>query len=142
MIMRELFNTSIIGSKESGIDRAFGAVERAHKKYPELFTVALSQISEASLQRTTRAIERIGAILQEWLDSSGDFPIQPKQSSADAPGAGKLPYWNTPLKYPERDANGQVDLKTLSEIEVKQFLFADKIREIAVELLRAEQWIF
>jgi hypothetical protein len=30
----------------------------------------------------------------------------------------------------------------LSDLEAKQFAFAEKIRLIAVELLRAEQWIY
>ncbi len=35
-----------------------------------------------------------------------------------------------------------LNLQELNELELKQFLFAGKIREIVVELLRAEQWIF
>jgi hypothetical protein len=144
-IMRELFNGIVISPREtpaSGIDKVVQAINRAHDKYPELFTVQHRCISEAGKNYTERAIGRLGKLLQEWFDNHGGIPFNTREVSDAQPGALKLPYWNTPLKYPQRDQNGQIDLKSLTELEQKQFAFAERIREVAVELLRAEQWIF
>ena len=144
-IMRELFNGCVIGAKEipaSGIEKVVQAIHRAHDKYPELFTVEHRCISEAGKNYTERAIGRLGKLLQEWFDNHGGIPFNTRESKEGEPGPLTLPYWNTPLKYPQRDQNGQIDLHSLSELEQKQFAFAERIREIAVELLRAEQWIF
>jgi hypothetical protein len=142
-IMRELFSGIIVGPKETpttGIEKVMQAIERAHEKDPQLFTVEHKRISGAGRDYTDKAIEHIGNLLQCWFDTQGSIPFNPKDSIE--PGAGKLPYWNTSLRYPDRDENGRVDLSTLNDLERKQFAFAEKIREIAVELLRAEQWIF
>lgn len=142
-IMRELFSGIIIGPKEApttGIQKVLQAIEKAHDKDPELFTVEHKRISGAGREYTDKVVEHIGTLLQDWFDTQGSIPFNPKDSIE--PGALKLPYWNTSLKYPDRDENGRVDLSTLNELERKQFAFAEKIREIAVELLRAEQWIF
>jgi hypothetical protein len=142
-IMRELFSGIIIGPKETpttGIDKVLQAIGKAHEKDPELFTVEHKRISDAGRNYTDKAVEHVGSLLQHWFDAYGSIPFNPKDTIE--PGAGKLPYWNTSLKYPDRDDNGQVDLKTLNELERRQFAFAERIREIAVELLRAEQWIF
>ncbi len=142
-IMRELFSGIICGPRETsttGIDKVLQAIEKAHDKDPDLFTVEHKRISDAGRHYTDKAVEHVGTILQDWFDANGSIPFNPKDTIE--PGAGKLPYWNTSLKYPDRDDNGHVDLKTLNELELKQFAFAEKIREIAVELLRAEQWIF
>ena len=141
--MRELFSGIIIGPKETpttGIDKVLQAIGKAHEKDPELFTVEHKRISDAGRNYTDKAVEHVGSLLQHWFDAYGSIPFNPKDTIE--PGAGKLPYWNTSLKYPDRDDNGQVDLKTLNELERRQFAFAERIREIAVELLRAEQWIF
>lgn len=142
-IMRELFSGIIIGPKEApttGIQKVLQAIEKAHDKDPELFTVEHKRISGAGREYTDKVVEHIGMLLQDWFDTQGSIPFNPKDSIE--PGALKLPYWNTSLKYPDRDENGRVDLSTLNELERKQFAFAERIREIAVELLRAEQWIF
>jgi hypothetical protein len=142
-IMRELFSGIIIGPKEeqtTGIEKVLQAIEKAHDKEPELFTVEHKRISGAGREYTDKVVEHIGNLLQDWFDTQGGIPFNPK--SGVEPGALKLPYWNTSLKYPERDEHGRVDLSTLNELERKQFAFAERIREIAVELLRAEQWIF
>ncbi len=142
-IMRELFSGIIIGPRETpttGIDKVLQAIEKAHDKDPDLFTIEHKRISDAGRNYTDKAVEHVGNLLQDWFDAHGSIPFNPKDTIE--PGAGKLPYWNTSLKYPDRDDNGQVNLKTLNDLERRQFAFAEKIREIAVELLRAEQWIF
>jgi len=141
--MRELFSGIVIGPKEeptTGIQKVLQAIEKAHDKDPELFTVEHQRISGAGREYTDKVVEHIGDLLQDWFDTQGSIPFNPKDTIE--PGAGKLPYWNTALKYPDRDDCGKVDLSTLNDLERKQFAFAEKIREIAVELLRAEQWIF
>ncbi len=117
-------------------------MERAHEKQPHLFTVENPDIYSASKKCTEEAIDRIGNILQEWQDRYGAIPFTEKDSVIPEPGAAKLPFWNAPLLYPERDNNGGLNLKSLTEHQRRQFLFASKIRDIAVELLRAEQWIY
>ncbi|RTL37679.1 MAG: hypothetical protein EKK48_23635 [Candidatus Melainabacteria bacterium] len=142
-IMRELFSGIIIGPKEeptTGIQKVLQAIEKAHDKDPELFTVEHKRISGAGREYHDKVVEHIGDLLQDWFDTQGSIPFNPKDKVE--PGALKLPYWNTPLKYPERDEHGRVDLSSLNELQRKQFAFAERIREIAVELLRAEQWIF
>lgn len=142
-IMRELFSGIIIGPKEeptTGLQKVLQAIEKAHDKDPELFTVEHKRISGAGRDYHDKVVEHIGDVLQDWFDRHGTIPFNPRDRVE--PGALKLPYWNTPLKYPDRDEHGRVDLSTLNELERKQFAFAEKIREIAVELLRAEQWIF
>jgi hypothetical protein len=142
-IMRELFSGIIIGPKEeptTGIQKVLQAIEKAHDKDPELFTIEHKRISGAGREYTDKVVEHIGNLLQDWFDTHGGIPFNPKDRVE--PGALKLPYWNTSLKYPDRDEHGRVDLSSLTELERKQFAFAERIREIAVELLRAEQWIF
>ena len=142
-IMRELFSGIICGPKEepmTGIAKVLNAIEKAHDRNPELFTIEHARISGAGRNYTDKVVEHIGNLLQNWYDTQGNIPFNPKDTVE--PGALKLPYWNTALKYPDRDENGRVDLNTLNELERKQFAFAELIREIAVELLRAEQWIF
>lgn len=147
VLMGELFNGVIIGprcvpGKSSGIERAKVAFDHACQRYPELFKPALGVMPETDKNYAEKIIDRVGNILQSWFDLYGDIPFTPKTDALLEPGPGKLPFWNTPLKYPPRDEDGQLTLTDLCELELKQFLFADKIREIAVELLRAEQWIF
>ncbi|HEY9676722.1 MAG TPA: hypothetical protein V6C76_01875 [Drouetiella sp.] len=142
-IMRELFSGIIVGPKEeqtTGINKIAQAIDKAHERDPQLFIIENKRISGAGRNHTDKVVAHIGALLQGWFDEHGNIPFNPK--SATEPGALKLPYWNTPLKYPDRDEDGRVDLSTLTELERKQFAFAELIREIAVELLRAEQWIF
>lgn len=142
-IMRELFSGIIIGPREeqtTGIQKVLQAIEKAHDKEPDLFTVEHKRISGAGREYHDKVVEHIGDLLQDWFDTQGSIPFNPKDKVE--PGALKLPYWNAPLKYPDRDEQGRVDLSTLNELQRKQFAFAEKIREIAVELLRAEQWIF
>jgi hypothetical protein len=145
-IMRELFSGVIIGTREicvSGAQKVAEAIERAHERHPELFIVDTTEAFQASQKSTEKAVENVALILQEWLDShGGTLPFNPKSSIPAEPGSAKLPFWNAPLVYPERDSNGILDLDKLSELQRNQFYFAGRIRDIAVELLRAEQWIY
>lgn len=145
-IMIEMFNGIIIGPKElhknSGIERMTLALQRASNKNPNLFNVSAGSISESGREYFTRTVLRIGNILQEWYDQHEELPFTPKDKRSSMPGAGELPFWNAPLKYPRRDENGQLKLDELTELERRQFKFARHVREIAVELLRAEQWIY
>jgi hypothetical protein len=144
-IMRELFNGVVVGpveTKTTGADKIAAAIKKAHDKRPELFVIDNTHVYDTSRGFAERAIERVSMILQEWLDTSGEIPFTPKGAVPDEPGFAKLPFWNCALKYPDRDANGAMNLDSLSELERKQFKFAGLIRDIAVELLRAEQWIY
>lgn len=80
--------------------------------------------------------------MDDWYKTYGEIPFLPKDDGPAEPGPGRLPFWNAPLKYPARDESGRPILESLNDLERRQLLFAEKIREIAVELLRAEQWIF
>ena len=144
-IMRELFNGITVpscGERASGLSLVTGALKRAHEKHPELFVVDVRQISSDGHQYTQKALACVGAILEEWFVRYGDIPYYPKAERPLEPEPGKLPFWSCPLKYPTRDVNGAPDLSALTDLEARQFLFAEKIRQIAVELLRAEQWIY
>lgn len=145
-IMRELFCGITYGApaecRETGADKVSSAVERAHSRQPELFKLEHCRVSQESIRYSEQAIARVALILENWLESSGEIPFNPKESRNSEPGSAKLPFWNAPLKYPPRDNEGIVNLSSLSELELRQFQFAEKVREIAVELLRAEQWIF
>ena len=144
-VMRELFSAVVVGASEqklSGAQKVAQAVERAHAKRPQLFIVDNCEIYAASKECTERAIEQVGTILQQWLDKYGEIPFNKKEATRAEPGAAQLPFWNAPLIYPERDNGGGLNLEALSELQRRQFFFAARIRDIAVELLRAEQWIY
>lgn len=146
-IMTELFSGIVIGAREdahlvSGRQKVQVALERCRLKHPEIFQSEAVFSSEAGHQYLERTMDRVGSILQEWQDEYGDIPFSPRQSGLSEPGPGRLPFWNTALKYPRRDENGKQQMNTLSHHEQTQFYFAMRIREIAVELLRAEQWFF
>jgi hypothetical protein len=80
--------------------------------------------------------------LQDWFDNYGEIPFNIRETAKAEPGAAKLPFWNAPLIYPERDSSGLLSLDSLTHLQKTQFAFASRIRDIAVELLRAEQWIY
>lgn len=144
-IMRELFSGVVVGPHErsvTGFAKIEKAIERAHERHPELFTVDTNDVFSACEKNCERAIYRVSEILQQWLDEYGEIPFNQKNSMAAEPGAAKLPFWNAPLLYPERDSNGSLNVSSLNELQQKQFYFAARIRDIAVELLRAEQWIY
>jgi hypothetical protein len=143
-IMRELFSGIIYGgedpNRKSGHRIVEQSLQRAEDKHAQLFDQRLDNFSGVSNDYRRKAFERVGDILQEWYDAEGELPFE--ASEMNAPGDVRLPYWNAPLKYPPRLASGQPDDSCLSELEQKQFAFAQRIREIAVELLRAEEWVF
>lgn len=145
-IMTELFNGVVVGPRQnanmSGHDSIEQAVQRAREKYPELYSADVCTLSEAGNRYVESTFTLVGKIMDDWYKMHGPIPYNPKYMSGDEPGPGKLPFWNHPLKYPERDEDNSAILASLNDLEKEQFLFADKIREIAVELLRAEQWIF
>lgn len=146
-IMTELFSGIVIGSREeahlvTGRQRVQVALERCRIKHPEVFQSQAVFSSEVGHRYLERAMDRVGSILQEWQDEYGDIPFSPRQSGLSEPGPGRLPFWNTALKYPRRDENGKQLMNSLTHHEQTQFYFAMRIREIAVELLRAEQWFF
>lgn len=145
-IMTEIFNGVIVGPRQngnmSGHDKIKQAVQRSREKYPQLYTADVCALNEAGNRYVEQTYTLIGKIMEDWYRTHGTIPFNPKHMQGDEPGPGKLPFWNHPLKYPERDEDGGAILASLNDLETEQFLFADKIREIAVELLRAEQWIF
>jgi hypothetical protein len=145
-IMTELFNGVVVGPRHaasmSGHDSIEQAVARAREKYPDLYAADVCTLSEAGNRYLESTFVYVGNIMDDWYKVHGAIPYSPKLLSVDEPGPGKLPFWNHPLKYPERDEDGGPIMASLNDLEKEQFLFADKIREIAVELLRAEQWIF
>lgn len=145
-IMTELFAGVVVGPRHSaslsGHDAIEQAVARAKEKYPELYAADVCTLSEAGSRYVESTFTLVGKIMDDWYKAHGQIPYNPKYMSGDEPGPGKLPFWNHPLKYPERDEDGGAILASLNDLQKEQFLFADKIREIAVELLRAEQWIF
>jgi hypothetical protein len=145
-IMTEIFNGVIVGPRQnstmSGHDKIQQAVQRARERHPHLYTADVCALSEAGNRYIEQTYTHIGKIMDDWYKNHGSIPFNPKRTLGDEPGPGKLPFWNHPLKYPERDEDGGAILASLNELEKEQFLFAEKIREVAVELLRAEQWIF
>lgn len=146
-VMTELFANITVGPKElsctvSGSELVAQALERAKAKNPEIFQADAVFSSEAGHKYLERAIERVGNIISEWRKEYGDIPFSAREAIQSEPGPGRLPFWNTPLRYPLRDENGEQVMTSLSALEQTQFAFAVRIREIAVELLRAEQWFF
>jgi hypothetical protein len=144
-IMRELFNGVAYGATKPAnmgkyvLEKSLGC---AHERQPQLFNADQTLLSPASHDYTQKAIERVAEILQSWFDTEGEIPFQSAMNRDATQAYAQLPYWNTPLKYPPRDNFGMPMLGALQPLEQKQFAFADRIREIAVELLRAEEWIF
>lgn len=146
-IMTELLSGITVGPRDSlhnmtGSERVALAITRARQKQPEVFHNDVAFSSEAGHIYRNRSMERVGNILQEWHDEYGDIPFSPRQTGLVEPGPGRLPFWNVPLKYPQRGAQGEQLMDSLSHHEQTQFYFAVRIREIAVELLRAEQWFY
>lgn len=145
-VMTELFNGIVVGPRDpskapSGYESIERALRRAQEKHPDLYTAKYA-VSDAGDRFVEMTLERVGDTMDKWYKEHGPIPFNPKALSNDEPGPGKLPFWNTSLTYPERDEDGELIMASLNDLENEQFLFADKIREITVELLRAEQWIF
>jgi hypothetical protein len=143
-IMRELFSGIVYGGENpderSGSRSADQAVDRAKQKHPDLFNQDNSKMSALSKAYRRRALDGVGEILQSWFDVEGELPFQ--SGSQKTPGDLRLPYWNAPLTYAPRLPNGFYDVSKFSDLEERQYAFAQKIREIAVELLRSEEWVF
>ncbi|HNA74628.1 MAG TPA: hypothetical protein PKW73_14875, partial [Candidatus Obscuribacter sp.] len=118
------------------------AMERARVKNPEIFEKAAGYSSEEGHRNRDKAVEKVGLILSEWQAQYGDIPFSEREPSQSEPGPGRLPFWNTPLRYPLRNQQGEPIASSLTDLEQRQLAFACRIREIAVELLRAEQWFF
>jgi hypothetical protein len=146
-IMTELLSGVTVGPRDSlhlitGSERVELAMERARQKQPDVFHTDAAFSSETGHKYRNRSMERVGSILQEWQNEYGDIPFSPRPTGLVEPGPGRLPFWNVPLKYPKRGSNGEQLIDTLTHHEQTQFAFAMRIREIAVELLRAEQWFY
>jgi hypothetical protein len=145
-VMNELFSGVVVGPRGSSdpgeIERVTEALYRAQKREPQLFNIEYDSLPDATKRRLGQSVKRIGAILKDWYDNYGEIPFSPKTASDALPGPGLLPFWNAPLKYPPRDEVGNIQLDGLTELELRQFKFAAKIREITVEMLRAESWVF
>lgn len=144
-VMTELFNGVVVGPGEErvcGYKSIETAIDRAHQKFPSLYEADYCALSDDGSLYVEEALTRVGQIMDDWYRSHGRIPFSPKLAGMNEPGPGRLPFWNSPLKYPERNDDGSVNMESLSELEYMQYLFAEKIRHIAVELLRAEQWIF
>lgn len=144
-VMTELFNgITVVQGKEgdSGYIHIEEAINRAHEKFPLLYEAEYCALSEEGTDYVEETLEKVGHIMDEWYKHHGAIPFSPKEAADNEPGPGRLPFWNAPLKYPVRLEDGSLDIDSLTELEQHQYFFAEKIRNIAVELLRAEQWIF
>lgn len=147
MVMTELFNSMASGPRKNfgtvcGYEEIESAISRAHKRHPELYSLENLAVSQTGSKHVEEALEKVGKIMADWYRKYNEIPFSPKDPHNDRPGCGPLPFWNSPLTYPERDSDGKLLFESLNELQRQQFLFADRIREITVELLRAEQWIF
>ncbi len=148
VIMTELFSGLVVGPNETSIRQidAATAAARATIKEPGFFSLSASmaniKASALAQQQVTVAFSRVDKILADWYETYGAIPYNPKDAVTAGPGPGTLPFWNAPLRYPDRDATGNIIIESLSALEQRQFLFAGCIRDIAVELLRAESWLF
>lgn len=146
-IMTEVFAGITVGPRDkargnTGSDLVRQSMDRARQKNPEVFESSAGFSSDEGHKNFEKAIEKVGQILTDWQNEYGAIPFCEREPSQSEPGPGRLPFWNTPLRYPLRGENGEPILSSLSELEQRQFAFACRIREIAVELLRAEQWFF
>jgi len=146
-MMTELFSGVVEGPREAaknikGRDLVAQALERARHKNPGLFDSQNVYTSEAGQKYLDRSLERVGSLLEDWQSRFGPIPFTVRDSNHSEPGPGRLPFWNSPLKYPRRNEQGEINIDSLTPYEQKQFAFAQTVREIAVELLRAEQWFF
>ncbi|MBI4821880.1 MAG: hypothetical protein HY791_36820 [Deltaproteobacteria bacterium] len=107
----------------------FDSVGSAKKSYDDAYSVlsdAAKPLARQGLARTDKSLERVRAKMEKFLEAKGkDVPYDDN---------GKVPFWNTPLKYPSQ---GELSAK-----EKQQFEFAKQIREEFVGLLRAEQGIY
>jgi len=144
-IMRELLSGitySTVPSGHLGKHLVEKALDAAHEKNGRLFVNPRTQLSSTGHNYTQKAVDHVAFILQNWFDKEGEIPFQLPTNPTAMQAYAQLPYWNTQLKYPPRDTFGMPMVGALTTLEQKQFFFADRIRKIAVELLRAEEWIF
>ncbi len=146
-IMTELFANITVGPRDNkteinGEEMVRQAMDRAKMKNPDIFERDAGYSSEEGHRILEKAVEKVGQILADWQEEYGAIPFCEREPSQSEPGPGRLPFWNTPLRYPLRDQKGELLISSLTELEQRQFAFALRIREIAVELLRAEQWFF
>jgi hypothetical protein len=143
-IMSELFS-GLVSGPQAGTFKPVAtatALARARAKDPQSFSLEEDNIPERAQPKLEAAFNKVDAILDTWYQNYGEIPFSPKNEVDAKPGPGPLPFWNAPLTYPPRDESGELIIDSLSELEQRQFLFASHIREIAVELLRAETWFF
>jgi hypothetical protein len=143
-IMREIVNSiatdGISIFVDSKIDFSVRFVDQAKRKHPDLFKSTQPATSDLSEAHRSKAMAQAAKILQGWFELEGEVPFEVTEQKS--PGdRRRLPYWNAPLAYAPRLANGYYDVSKFSDLEERQYAFAQKIREIAVELLRAEEWI-
>ncbi|PWT95930.1 MAG: hypothetical protein C5B53_10630 [Candidatus Melainabacteria bacterium] len=117
------------------------AIARAQAENPSLFFVDSKTADERVNKQVSQALDRVAAILEDWWMNYGEIPFDPEQKSEGKTSTRSLPFWNTALAYPPRDASGKAQFDKFNELQLRQYKFATRIRAIAVELLRAEQWI-
>jgi hypothetical protein len=130
---RALTNVQLASSKTQVI----AALQSAKAENQDLFLNEQGTLCDKSEAQTGEVVDRVAAILDDWSQVYGEIPFNP---NPDAP-ARLLPFWNTALIYPPRNQHGVAQLDKLTELQLRQFKFASRIRAIAVELLRAEQWV-
>lgn len=149
-IMSEIFQgedipNSAKDSKKNTISasqtRVVKAIERAQAANPSLFGADRANLSTIGKKQVEEATERVASILEQWSKEYGEIPFEPTATAPNSITQRRLPFWNTALKYPPRDKDGQLKLDQLDALSLRQFKFAVSIRSIAVELLRAQQWL-
>ncbi len=102
------------------------SLQSAKHSYDDALAVVSSAarpLAEAGLARTKGAVKRMRDGMRLWFATQGPWlPANPD---------GSIAFWNAPLKYPSQ---GQ-----LAQREQDQFVFAKRIRDKVIELLKAEQ---
>lgn len=145
-MMSQIFTEAAISSSTHATSppsksQVVEAISRARKENPSLFVLDNNVVSERGNKQVDQAIDRVAAILEDWWMNYGEIPFQPEDEASAQSPRRTLPFWNSALLYPPRDEAGVSQLNQLSDLEQRQYRFATKIRAIAVELLRAEQWV-
>jgi hypothetical protein len=111
-------------------ETVFDSLASAKQSYDDAQAVITDEakpLAEAGLQRTERAVERVRAKMEPWIEQ------QVRQGKFEKTDDGKVPFWDAALAHPDGDPS------TLSPTDQKRFNFAIELRAQMVELLRAEQ---
>lgn len=105
------------------------SLQSARQSYTDAFvamTPQAQEIAERQKQKTEGIVQKVMADLRAWLQEEKDVPRNPD---------GRVPFLDADLRYPP--GNDVQRIAELSSVERAQFELAGRLRNKAVELLKA-----